>query len=92
MLLFVIGIIVVGLIAGYLARAIVPGPDPMGIGGTLLLGIVGSVIGGFLGWLIFGKDASDGALQVSGLIGSIIGAIIALLLYRLLAGGRHVRS
>ena len=43
MLLFILGIIVVGLIAGYVARAAVPGPDPMGIGATLVLGIVGSV-------------------------------------------------
>ena len=92
MLLLVIGIIVVGLVAGYVARAVVPGPDPMGIGATLVLGIVGSVIGGFLGWLLFGKDASDGALQVSGLLGSIIGAVIALLIYRAVSGSHRVRS
>jgi len=91
-LLLVIGIIVVGLVAGYVARAVVPGPDPMGIGATLVLGIVGSVIGGFLGWLLFGKDASDGALQVSGLLGSIIGAVIALLVYRAVSGSHRVRS
>ncbi len=90
MLFLVIGIIVVGLIAGYVARAVVPGPDPMGIGGTLLLGIVGSVIGGFLGWLLFGKDASDGALQLSGIIGSIIGAVIALVVYRAVSGSRRL--
>ena len=44
------------LIAGFIARALVPGRDPMGIGGTILLGIVGSFVGGFLGWAIFGKD------------------------------------
>ena len=90
MLLLIIGIIVVGLIAGYIARAVVPGPDPMGVGGTLLLGIVGSFIGGFLGWLLFGKDASDGALQASGIIGSIVGAIVALLVYRLVSGSRRI--
>jgi len=90
MLLLIIGIILVGLIAGYVARAVVPGPDPMGIGGTLLLGIVGSFIGGFLGWLLFGKDASDGALQASGIIGSIIGAIVALLVYRAVSGSRRI--
>lgn len=92
MLLFILGIIVVGLIAGYVARAAVPGPDPMGIGATLVLGIVGSVIGGFLGWLLFGKDASDGALQVSGLVGSVIGAVVALLVYRALSGSHRVRG
>jgi uncharacterized membrane protein YeaQ/YmgE (transglycosylase-associated protein family) len=54
----------------------------MGIGGTILLGIVGSFVGGFLGWLIFGADLDSGAVQPSGLIGSIIGAVIALLVYR----------
>ncbi len=92
MLLLIIGMLVVGLIAGYVARAVVPGPDPMGVGGTLLLGIVGSAIGGFLGWLLFGKDASDGALQMSGLFGSVVGAVIALLVYRSVSDRRHVRS
>jgi uncharacterized membrane protein YeaQ/YmgE (transglycosylase-associated protein family) len=79
---FIISMLVVGLIAGFLARAIVPGRDPMSIGGTILLGIVGSYIGGFLGYLLFHHDASQGALQPSGIIGAVIGAIIALLVYR----------
>ena len=82
MILFILGLIVTGLIVGALARLLVPGPDPMGIGATILLGIVGSFIGGFLGWALFGKDMNEGALQPSGIIGSIIGAIIALLIYR----------
>ena len=73
---------VVEAIAGFLARLIVPGRDPMGVITTIVLGIVGSFIGGFLGYLIFGNDASEGALQPSGIIGSVIGAIIALLIYR----------
>jgi uncharacterized membrane protein YeaQ/YmgE (transglycosylase-associated protein family) len=79
-----IGWIIVGLIAGALARLIVPGRDPMGIGGTLLLGLVGSLIGGFLGFLIFGRDIEDGAVQTAGLFGSVIGAVIALLIWRAL--------
>jgi uncharacterized membrane protein YeaQ/YmgE (transglycosylase-associated protein family) len=79
---FIITLLVVGLIAGFIARAVVPGPDPMGVVGTIVLGIVGSLIGGFLGYVLFHKDASAGAFQTSGLIGSIIGAIVALLIYR----------
>jgi len=79
---FIITLIIIGAIAGFIARALVPGKDPMGIGATILLGIVGSFIGGFLGWALFGKDMNEGALQPSGIIGSIIGAIIALLIYR----------
>jgi uncharacterized membrane protein YeaQ/YmgE (transglycosylase-associated protein family) len=82
MLWLIITLLIVGLIAGAIARLIVPGRDPMGIGGTILLGIVGSFVGGFLGWAIFGHDASQGALQPSGLIGSIIGAVILLLILR----------
>ncbi|MBN1173312.1 MAG: GlsB/YeaQ/YmgE family stress response membrane protein [Micromonosporaceae bacterium] len=61
----------------------------MGIIATILLGIVGSFVGGFLGYLLFGKDADEGALRPSGLIGSIIGAVIALLIYRAMVRGRR---
>ena len=80
MLGLIVTIVIVGLIAGFLARAIVPGRQNMSIGMTILIGIVGSFIGGFLGYVLFGKDATDGLLQPSGIIGSIIGAIIVLLI------------
>jgi uncharacterized membrane protein YeaQ/YmgE (transglycosylase-associated protein family) len=88
---FILTMIIVGAIAGFLARAIVPGRDPMGIGQTILLGIVGSFIGGFLGYLLFHKDASDGALQPANILGSIIGAVIALLIYRQVNARSHSR-
>ncbi len=82
MLWFIIGLIVIGLVAGFLARLLVPGPDPMSVLGTLLLGIIGSFVGGFLGYLIFGADIDDGAVQASGIFGSVVGAIIVLLIWR----------
>lgn len=85
-------LLIVGLIAGFIARAIVPGRDAMGIGATLLLGLVGSFIGGGLGWLLFNNDGDEGAFQASGLIGSIIGAVIALLVYRAVKGRDHGRA
>ena len=88
MLGFILVLIIVGAIAGFIARAVVPGPDPMGVVGTIVLGVVGSFVGGFLGYLIFHKDASQGALQPSGIIGSIIGAIVVLLVYRAATRGR----
>jgi uncharacterized membrane protein YeaQ/YmgE (transglycosylase-associated protein family) len=91
MLGLIITLIIVGLIAGALARLLVPGRDPMGIGATILLGIVGSFVGGFLGYVIFHKDSNEGFFQPSGLIGSIIGAIIALLIYRHVGSGRNRR-
>jgi uncharacterized membrane protein YeaQ/YmgE (transglycosylase-associated protein family) len=86
MLGLIITLLVVGLIAGALARLLVPGKDPMGIGATIVLGIVGSFVGGFLGYVLFHHDKSQGALQPSGIIGSVIGAIIVLLVYRRFAG------
>ena len=75
-------LLVIGLVAGFLARLLVPGDDSMSIGATIILGIVGSFIGGLLGWAIFGTDLSDGAIQPSGIVGSVVGAVIALLVYR----------
>lgn len=78
-LIFIISMLVVGLLAGFIARAIVPGNDSMGIAATIGLGIVGSLVGGFLAYVLFHKDAAAGAFQTSGLIGSIIGAILVLI-------------
>ncbi len=83
---FIITMLVVGAIAGFVARAIVPGKDAMSVPMTIGLGIVGSLVGGFLGYVIFHKDSGQGALQTSGIISSIIGAVIALLVYRAVNG------
>ena len=82
MLGLIIYLVVIGLVAGFIARLLVPGRDPIGFFGTMLLGIAGSFVGGFLGYVVFNKDVDEGALQTSGIIGSIIGAIIVLLAYR----------
>ena len=81
---FLLGLAVVGLIAGALARLLVPGRDPMGILGTMLLGIVGSFVAGYLARVLF-HDPSVG------LIGSVIGSILCLLVWRSI-GGRRRRS
>jgi uncharacterized membrane protein YeaQ/YmgE (transglycosylase-associated protein family) len=81
MISLLISLVIVGLIAGFIARAVVPGKDALGVGGTILLGMVGSFIGGFLGYLLH-HDSASGALQTSGLFGSIVGSIVALLIYR----------
>jgi uncharacterized membrane protein YeaQ/YmgE (transglycosylase-associated protein family) len=88
---FIIYVIVIGLIAGAIARLVVPGTGGMGIAATIVLGIVGSLVGGFLGYVLFGHDLSEGAFQLSGLLGSIIGAIIALLIYKAVGGKRANR-
>ena len=77
-------LIIVGLVAGYVARLLVPGRDTLGFWRTLLLGVVGSFAGGFLAWALFGWDDDEGALQPGGVILSIIGAILVLLLWHVI--------
>ena len=88
---FIIGLIIVGLIAGAVARLLVPGRDPMGVGATIVLGIIGSFVGGFLADVLFRSDAADRGLSPAGIIGSIIGAVIVLLIYNATANRRGVR-
>ena len=90
MLWTILGLIIIGLIAGLIARAVIPGKQSIGILLTIVLGIVGSFVGGFLGFLIFGADPQGGFLQPSGIIGSIIGAIIVLAIYVAVTRRRHV--
>lgn len=80
--------LIVGLIAGFVARAVVPGDDSMGILGTLVLGLIGSLVGGTLASLLFDGDFD---ISASGIIGSIIGAIIALLVYNKFMRGSAAR-
>ena len=72
----IIGLVVIGLVSGYVARAIIPGRQEMTIVQTLVLGVVGSFLGGALGWLLF--DTGGGFIQSASWIGSIIGATIVL--------------
>lgn len=78
----IIWFLIVGFVVGLIARALLSGPGPKGLIKTTLLGVAGSFMGGFLGYLIFDKDLAKGAFQPSGFIGSLIGAIIVLLIYR----------
>lgn len=78
----VVYLLVIGVVAGYTARFLLKGDDPMTAWQTILLGIVGSLIGGFGAYILFGWDDGDGAFQPSGLIFSILGSIVALLIWR----------
>ncbi|MBO1531849.1 GlsB/YeaQ/YmgE family stress response membrane protein [Psychrobacter sp. F1192] len=81
-----IWMIIVGLVAGLLARAIKPGNDAMGWIMTIVLGIVGAMVGGFIANLI-GINADGGFI---GLVFSVIGAIILLFLYEMIVSKRGV--
>lgn len=91
MLWFIVVLLVVGFIAGALARLLVPGPDPMSLAATWLLGVVGSFVGGFLGYALLGRDLDDGPVQLAGIVGSVLGAVVVLLIVRAVksGGGRH---
>ncbi len=82
MIWFILILLVFGLVFGLLARAVVPGDDSMSLVQTWALGVGGSLLGGFLGAVIFGFDSEDGALQAGGIVGSIIGSILLLLIVR----------
>lgn len=86
----IIGWIILGGVAGAVAKLILPGDDPGGIIVTILLGIVGAFLGGWLGGLIGLGDTDN--FDVGTLISAIIGAIILLLLYRLFTGRRRART
>ena len=77
--------IVFGAVVGIIARFLMPGRDPMGWVGTIVLGIVGSFVGGFLAQLLFTGSASVPP-PAAGWIGSIIGAIVVLAIYRYTQG------
>jgi uncharacterized membrane protein YeaQ/YmgE (transglycosylase-associated protein family) len=77
--------LIVGLVAGFIARAVVPGRDSMGVLGTMVLGLIGSLIGGFIGDLF---TSGDSDFSPSGLIGSILGAVVALLVWRMMGRNR----
>ena len=84
--------IVLGFVAGYLAKLIMPGPDGGGFILTTILGIVGAVVGGWVGGALFGNSANiNDGFSIMGLVFSIIGAIVVLAIYRL-ATGRSVTS
>jgi uncharacterized membrane protein YeaQ/YmgE (transglycosylase-associated protein family) len=83
MVVFIIVLLIVGFIVGAIARLLMPGRDPLGVFGTIVLGIVGSFVGGFLQNLIEYHSASIHSFHPVGLIGSVIGAWVLLLLLRL---------
>jgi uncharacterized membrane protein YeaQ/YmgE (transglycosylase-associated protein family) len=81
----ILGWIVFGLIVGAIAKLLMPGRDPGGIIVTMVLGIVGALLGGFIGRAL-GMYSAD---EPAGFIMALVGAVVLLLIYRLSVGGRH---
>jgi uncharacterized membrane protein YeaQ/YmgE (transglycosylase-associated protein family) len=80
-----IGAIILGLLAGYIAKALMPGPDPGGFIVTILLGLAGSLVGFFIFTELLGIGDTE-AFDLGGLIGAIIGTMILLGIYRVVVG------
>lgn len=78
----IIAFLILGLIAGAIAKVILPGDDPGGILVTMLIGVVGAILGGFLAGLIFDANPVDEFFSLSTWLAAIIGSIILLLIYR----------
>ncbi|MFJ4628292.1 GlsB/YeaQ/YmgE family stress response membrane protein [Streptomyces sp. NPDC088847] len=85
----IIAWIIIGLLAGAIAKLLMPGKDPGGIIVTMLIGIVGGLLGGWLGKVIFGVDSIDGFFDLSTWIAAIVGSLILLVLYRVVTGNRR---
>ncbi|MER7817321.1 GlsB/YeaQ/YmgE family stress response membrane protein [Streptomyces sp. NPDC096153] len=85
----IIAWILIGLLAGMIAKLLMPGKDPGGIIITMLIGIAGGLLGGWLGKVIFGVDSIDGFFDLSTWVAAIVGSLILLVVYRLVAGGRR---
>jgi uncharacterized membrane protein YeaQ/YmgE (transglycosylase-associated protein family) len=82
MLAFIVVLIVIGLIAGLVARLLVPGRDSIGLLGTILVGVVGSFVGGFLWDLVEFHTVETHHFRTVGILGSIAGSVVVLLLLR----------
>jgi uncharacterized membrane protein YeaQ/YmgE (transglycosylase-associated protein family) len=85
-----IGAIILGIVAGFLGRLLMPGKDPMGFFATVLLGLAGAL----LGWLVFTALLGIGDTDIfdlGGLVGAVIGVMILLALYRVYLGRREPR-
>jgi uncharacterized membrane protein YeaQ/YmgE (transglycosylase-associated protein family) len=83
-----IGAIILGILAGYIAKALMPGPDPGGFFVTILLGLAGSLVGFFIFTEVFGIGDTE-IFDLGGLIGAIIGTMIILGVYRVVANRRE---
>jgi uncharacterized membrane protein YeaQ/YmgE (transglycosylase-associated protein family) len=84
----IIAFIILGLLAGAIAKALLPGDDPGGLIITALIGIAGALIGGFLAGALFGADPMDEFFDISSWLTAIVGSIILLFIYRMVVDRR----
>lgn len=87
----IIAFLVLGLLAGMIAKAILPGDDPGGVLITMIIGVVGALIGGFLASAIFGAHPLDEFFDISTWLTAIIGSVLLLIVWRKFAPGSRSR-
>ena len=87
----IIAFLILGLLAGAIAKAIMPGSDPGGIIVTMVIGVVGALLGGWLAAALFGAHPIDHFFDLSTWIAAIVGSLIVLAIYHVVVGGRHGR-
>ena len=87
----IIAFIILGLLAGAIAKALLPGDDPGGFIVTAIIGIVGALLGGFLAGALFDADPMDEFFDISTWLTAIVGSIILLVIYRLIVSRRDGR-
>ena len=87
----IIAFLILGLIAGAIAKAVLPGDDPGGIIVTMIIGVVGALLGGFLAQALFNADPMDEFFDLSSWLTAIVGAVVLLLIYRAIVGRRGAR-
>jgi uncharacterized membrane protein YeaQ/YmgE (transglycosylase-associated protein family) len=85
----IIAFLILGLLAGMIAKAIMPGDDPGGIIVTTIVGVAGALIGGFLAAALFGAHPLDDFFDISTWVTAIVGSIILLAIYRVVIGNRN---
>ena len=87
-----LGMIIIGLIAGIIAKLIMPGRDPGGYIVTTVIGVVGALIGGFLAAALFGAHPLDEFFDISTWLTAIVGSVILLALYRVVVDRNDGRA
>jgi uncharacterized membrane protein YeaQ/YmgE (transglycosylase-associated protein family) len=86
----IIAFIILGLLAGAIAKAVLPGDDPGGFIITTIIGVAGAILGGFLAAVLFDAKPLDEFFDISSWLTAIVGAIILLVIYRMVVGRRPV--
>ena len=88
----IIAFIILGLLAGLIAKAVLPGDDPGGLIVTTIIGVLGAILGGFLAGALFNADPMDEFFDFSSWLTAIVGAIILLVIYRMVVARRPLSA